>query len=51
MGVDIDEKEMEMVVLNGFATKFEWFILALDGLGNEEKMLSMEFLKSRLLQE
>ena len=51
MSVNIDDKEMAMAVLNGLLTLFEALIVALDALGNEEKLFSLDFLKSRLLQE
>ena len=51
MNVDIDDKEMAMAVLNGLPARFESLIVALDALGNEEKMFTLEFVKSRLLQE
>ena len=51
MSVNIDEKEIAMAVLNGLPTRFEALIVALDALGNEEKIFSLDFVKSRLLQE
>ena len=51
MNVSIDDKEMAMAVLNGLPTRFESLIVALDALGNEDKMFTLEFVKSRLLQE
>ena len=51
MSVNIDDKEMAMAVLNGLPTRFEALIVALDALGNEEKIFSLDFVKSRLLQE
>ena len=51
MNVDIDDKEMAMAVLNGLPARFESLIVALDALGSEDKMFSLDFVKSRLLQE
>ncbi|CDF37816.1 unnamed protein product [Chondrus crispus] len=51
MSVNIDHKEMAMAVLNGLPARFEALIVALDALGNEEKIFSLDFVKSRLLQE
>ena len=51
MNVDIDDKEMALVVLNGLLARFESLIEALDALGSEDRIFSLEFVKSRLLQE
>ncbi len=51
MGVEIDDKEMDMAVLNGLPKRFNNLISALDALGNENETFSLEFVKSRLLQE
>ena len=51
MNVEIDDKEIVMAVLNGLPARFEILIVALDALGSEDKMFSLEFVKSRLLQE
>ena len=51
MKVDIDDKEIAMAVLNGLPARFESLIGALDALGNEDEMFSLDFVKSRLLQE
>ena len=51
MNVDIDDKEMAMAVLNGLPPRFDSLIVALDALGNEDKIFTLEFVKSRLLQE
>ena len=51
MNVDIDDKEMAIAVLNGLPARFESLIAALDAVGSEDKMFSLEFVKSRLLQE
>ena len=40
-----------MVVLNSLPTCSEAVIVALDALGNEEKIFSLDFVKSHLLQE
>ena len=51
MSVVIDDKEMAMAVLNGLPPRFDSLIVALDALGNEDKIFSLDFVKSRLLQE
>ncbi|CDF34864.1 unnamed protein product [Chondrus crispus] len=51
MSVNIHDKEMAMAVLNGLPARFQALIVALDALGNEEKIFSLDFVKSRLLQE
>ncbi len=37
MGVEIDDKEMAMAVLNGLPKRFNNLISALDALGNENE--------------
>ncbi len=37
MGVDIDDKEIAMAVLNGLPERFNNLISALDALGNEDE--------------
>ena len=51
MGIDVDEKEVAMAVLNGLPPQYENLIVALDALGNEDKLFTLEYVKSRLLQE
>ena len=51
MGVEIDDKELAMAVLNGLPERFDSLICALDALGNENETFTLEFVKSRLLQE
>jgi hypothetical protein len=51
MGVEIDDNEMAMALLNGLPDRFDGLISALDALGNEDKIFTFEFVKSRLLQE
>ncbi|CDF39894.1 unnamed protein product [Chondrus crispus] len=51
MSVEIDDKEIAMAVLNGLPPRFDNLIVALDALGNEDKVFGLEFVKSRLLQE
>ena len=51
MKVEIDDKEMAMAVLNGLPARFDSLIVALDALGNEDKDFTLDFVKSRLLQE
>ncbi len=40
-----------MAVLNGLPERFNSLISALDALGNEDEAFSLDFVKSRLLQE
>eukprot|EP00171_Calliarthron_tuberculosum_P006086 IDg6086t1 len=42
---------MAMALLNGLPDRFDTLISALDALGNEDKIFTFEFIKSRLLQE
>ncbi len=51
MGVEIDDKEMAMAVFNGLSERFNSLISALDALGNEDETFSLDFVKSRLLQQ
>ena len=51
MNVDVDDKEMAIAVLNGLPARFENLTVALDALGTDDKMFSLEFVKSPLLQE
>lgn len=51
MGVPIDDEETAMVILNGLPARFDHIISALDALGNDNRCLSLEFIKSRLLQK
>ncbi len=51
MGVEIDDKEMAMAVLNGLPERFNNIVSALDALGNENKNFSLEFVKRSLLQK
>ncbi len=49
---EIDDKELAMAVLNGLPERFDSLICALDALwGNENDTFTLEFVKSRLLQE
>ena len=50
MGVAIDDQEMAMTVLCGLPPKYEHLIVAIDAAA-DDKSLSMDFVKSRLLQE
>ncbi len=43
MGVDIDDKEISMAVLNGLPERFNSLISALDALGNEDEAFSLDF--------
>ncbi len=40
-----------MAVLNGLPERFDSLICALDALGNDNDTFTLEFVKSRLLQE
>ena len=51
MGVDVDDQEIAMAVLNGLPPRYDSLIVALDALGNEDKIFTLDFVKSRLLQE
>ncbi len=42
MGVEIDDKELAMAVLNGLPERFDSLICALDALGNGERHLTLE---------
>lgn len=50
MGVQVDDEEVAMAVLNGLPTTYGNIITALDALGDDSKF-TLEFVKSRLLQE
>ena len=51
MGVDVDDQETAMAVLNGLPPRYDSLIVALDALGNEDRLFTLDFVKSRLLQE
>lgn len=51
MKIDIGEKGVAMAVMNGLPTGFESLIIAFDALGYKEQILSLDYLKCRLLQE
>jgi hypothetical protein len=51
MGVEINDNEMAMALLNGLPDRLDGLISALDALGNEDKIFTFEFVKSWLLQE
>lgn len=51
MNVNLDDAEMAMALLNGLPTKFDALISALDAIGTEEKSLTFDFVKNRVLQE
>lgn len=51
MGVNIDDQEMAMTLLNGLPERFDGLISALDALGDDEKLFTFEFVKSRCQQE
>ncbi len=51
MGVDIDDKEMAMAVLNGLPERFNSLISALDALGNEDEAFSLDFVKRRYFKK
>ncbi len=51
MGVKIDDKMLAMAVLNGLPERLDSLICALDALWNENDTFTLEFVKSRLLQE
>jgi len=49
MGGEVTEMDIAMSVLNGLTSKYENLLVALDAKGEDQ--LSLEFVKSRLLQE
>ena len=51
MKVEIDDKEIAMAVLNGLPARFESLIVAINALGNEDDVVSLDFVKSRFLQD
>ena len=51
MSVDIDDKELAMDALNRLPAIYENLIVALDAVGNDEKMFTFDLVKSRILQE
>ena len=51
MEVTIDDQEMAMALLNGLPDRFDSLISALDALGNDDKLFTFEFVKSRCVQE
>ena len=51
MGVDIDDKEMAMAVLNGLPSSFQTLITALDAIGDEDPTFTFDKVRSLLLQE
>lgn len=51
IGVNLEEYEMAMDVLNGLPERFDSLICALDAICTEERGLTLDFVKSRLLQE
>ena len=50
MDTDVEDQEIAMTVLCGLSSKFENLIVAIDAVTDENK-LTLEFVKSRLLQE
>lgn len=51
MGVDVDDKEIAMAVLNGLPEKYETLVTALDAIGDADVTFTLDIVKSRLLQE
>ncbi len=51
MGVEIDDKELAMAVLNGLPKRFETIITALDAIGDDDPSFTFAKVRSRLLQE
>lgn len=51
MDVEIDQNEISMALLHGLPSRFENFISAPDALGNENKLFTLDWVESRLLQE
>ena len=50
MGVEIDDSDVAMTVLCGLPDKYEHLIVAIDAAAQDD-MLTLDFVKSRLLQE
>lgn len=51
MGVEIAEEELAMTVLSGLPPRFDNLISALDALGDDLDVCTVEYIKGRLLQE
>lgn len=51
IGFVVEGKEMAMEALNGLPDRFDHLVSALDALGSECKHFTLEFVRSRLLQE
>ncbi len=51
MGVDIDDSERAMALLNGLPHQYDALISALDALGTEESVVHFDFVKARVIQE
>eukprot|EP00171_Calliarthron_tuberculosum_P021288 IDg21288t1 len=51
MNVIIDDKELAMAVLNGLLERYQRIITALDAIGDEDTSLTLDKVRSRLLQE
>lgn len=46
-----DGQDMAVAILNGLLEQYENIITALDALGDDRKCLTLELVKSRLLQK
>ncbi len=51
MGVDMDDSERAMALLNGLPDQYDALISALDALGTEESVIHSDFVKARATQE
>ncbi len=51
MDVTIDDKEMDMVVLNGLPSRFETIITALDAIGDDDPSFTFDKVRSRLYRK
>lgn len=47
----VDDNEIAMAALNGPPSSFKHLIGALDGLGNDYKLFTFDFVKSQLLEK
>lgn len=51
MGVEIEDKELAMAVLNGLPDRYQPIITALDAIDDEDDSFTLDKVRSRLLQE
>lgn len=46
MNVEVDETELEMAVLNGLPSSSEHLLVALDAVGNNDSIFTLDFVES-----